>query len=578
MGIQLKKAPALLRLADDAQHVDVVGLAALDQAAGRMRQDMEVRVLERLQDALGLALARELKIAVHRPHHQIQVREHAVGQIERAVGEDIHLDAFEHPDSGQFGVEPIDFVDLQFQAPRIEAVRQAQPARMLGDRQVAQAARAGGKRHVPHAAVPIARLGMHVQIPAQIIELDQPRQLACARRLDFAAILAQFRRDVRQPDCGVHRFLRLPGDALVAAEHAVFIDFQPALLPQFAHRDIVGFRPGEIMQCRAVALLGHDAHIHLNARVQHHARARLASGQNLPDFGIGEEALHHLRGGGGGDQNIDVADSLAHAAETARQHDPPHARAPAQIIGVRVRVLRGNRELVAPRALQMRLDSLQDIELGFFAEPRQRAQPAVARRAVELLRRLHIEILVQPLHPLRPQTGNVQQIGDAGGQLAVEFFEQRASPGGGDLPDLGVEVRTDAGQLGQLAACGEARNEVKLQRLDDACRIAVGAYPERVGLLDLEQVGDFAEDPRDVGVVRCGPLHVGFPGERANERVTSPCPNPGCAPAAAPRAVPPPCSLWSGSVPRSKRHFAAPSASPCTDRALPSRPCRRTRS
>ncbi len=159
----------------------------------------------------------------------------------------------------------------------------------------------------------------------------------------------------------------------------------------------------------------------------------------------------------------------------------------------------------------MRLHALQNIELGFFAEPRQGAQSAVARRAVKLLRRLHVEILVQALHPLRPQPGNVQQIGDARGQLALEFFVQRAGPAGGDFPHLRGQIRTDAGQLGHLASRGEARSQIDLLPFDHARGIAVGADAERIGLRYLQQIGDFAEHPCDVGVVHGGRWHVWSP-------------------------------------------------------------------
>lgn len=54
MGVEFEKAAAVFCMADDAQHVDVVGLAFVDEPAAGMRQDREVGMVHRAQDALGL--------------------------------------------------------------------------------------------------------------------------------------------------------------------------------------------------------------------------------------------------------------------------------------------------------------------------------------------------------------------------------------------------------------------------------------------------------------------------------------------------------------------------------------------
>jgi hypothetical protein len=57
--VQLQEAAACGRLADDLQHVDVVGLARVDQPPERVREDGHERMIERLEDTRGLPLARE---------------------------------------------------------------------------------------------------------------------------------------------------------------------------------------------------------------------------------------------------------------------------------------------------------------------------------------------------------------------------------------------------------------------------------------------------------------------------------------------------------------------------------------
>ena len=66
-----------------------------------MREDGHTRIVERLEDALGLLRSRQIELAVHRGDHDVELGQDRVGQIEGAVLEDVHLDAREHRDSRQ---------------------------------------------------------------------------------------------------------------------------------------------------------------------------------------------------------------------------------------------------------------------------------------------------------------------------------------------------------------------------------------------------------------------------------------------------------------------------------------------
>ncbi len=169
--------------------------------------------------------------------------------------------------------------------------------------------------------------------------------------------------------------------------------------------------------------------------------------------------------------------------------------------GERVGVLRRHRQLEAARLAGMRFHRLQDVELGLFAEAGQGADAAVARRPVQLLDGLHLEVVVQRLDPLRPQAGNLQQFGDRRRQFAPQAVEQAAVAGVDDFADLGGEVVADAGQPRQVLALFQQRARLLRQFAQRARGIAVGADAERIGALDFEPVGDFLEDGGDVGVV-----------------------------------------------------------------------------
>lgn len=57
LGIDLEKTAALARGGDHPLDVDVIGIALPDQAAGRMRQDRDMAVVERADDPLRLRLS-----------------------------------------------------------------------------------------------------------------------------------------------------------------------------------------------------------------------------------------------------------------------------------------------------------------------------------------------------------------------------------------------------------------------------------------------------------------------------------------------------------------------------------------
>jgi len=67
-----------------------------------------------------------------------------------------------------------------------------------------------------------------------------------------------------------------------------------------------------------------------------------------------------------------------------------------------------------------------------------------------------------------------------------------------------VEVRTDdadAAQLGEVFARSHHRGDALRQRLDHARGLAIGAHAERIGALDVQQIGGLIEHRRDLGVV-----------------------------------------------------------------------------
>src|ERR1700752_4972288 len=80
----------------------------------------------------------------------------------------------------------------------------------------------------------------------------------------------------------------------------------------------------------------------------------------------------------------------------------------------------------------------------------------------------------------------------------------RRATGVGDFADLRREILADAGNL--LETLGvERRHRVRMIR-DDVAGVAIRADLERVFALNLEQIGDLPENPRDGCVIQAGGL------------------------------------------------------------------------
>ena len=122
---------------------------------------------------------------------------------------------------------------------------------------------------------------VHVQVAADVGQFDQLGQRAGVGPLELAPGLAQLGRKAGQVQGRVDLFLRAAGDLPLAAEHAVLVDLQSAVLGQAAQHDVVLLRAGEVLQGRAERLGRHRAQVDLHAGCQPQRHLRLAAGQDF---------------------------------------------------------------------------------------------------------------------------------------------------------------------------------------------------------------------------------------------------------------------------------------------------------
>src|ERR1019366_5365278 len=132
----------------------------------------------------------------------------------------------------------------------VEAVSDAEVFRMIRDCEVAQTAGLCGGGHLLEGVAAVRGVRMGVKISLQIGALDQSRQRPMFGRLDFAAILAQFRRNPRKTERRVYFFLRGSRETLGAAEQSVLAELQAFLLRQTPDPDALVV-PAACSDCRS---------------------------------------------------------------------------------------------------------------------------------------------------------------------------------------------------------------------------------------------------------------------------------------------------------------------------------------
>ncbi len=374
---------------------------------------------------------------------------------------------------------------------------------MLGDGAVGVTACPARAHHGLERDLPIAAVGMHVQVGAQVLELDQPGQRAGASELDLAGRLAQLGRDPGQIERPVDLLLGAPRHPLAirfAAGQAVFVERQALVDRDAPQLDVVRLAAGEIEQRRAERRARHHAHVHLEAAPELDRGFGLPLAEDVGDVGVAHERLHHRLEVRAAHQHVEVADGLAAAPEGTGDLDLLDTRDQAQALGDRLGHRPGPGEQGAAGVHRCPLERLEDLLLRLLAEAGQVAERARPRRPLEVGAARDPEPVVERAHALRSQALDVGEIDQPGRVLLLHFLVERGGAGPDQVADLLRQILADAGQPFEPALLVHLGRQRLGHLSDDARRLAVGAHPEGVGAVELEHDGDALEDPGDVGV------------------------------------------------------------------------------
>ena len=224
------------------------------------------------------------------------------------------------------------------------------------------------------------------------------------------------------------------------------------------------------------------------------------------------QCLHHLAGShslGNSRQHVQVAHGFLQPPAAAGQadlgdrfefreilDDPVHGDPRCGQPGPRA-ALAGNRNPLENRLFRLR------------AEPLQFGNHALGSRRLQSVQRFQAQVLEQHAHLLGSQARDPQHRHHASGNLFTEFIELIQLAGLDDRGDLLGQVLADPRQfLGRPLGILNQQRDGLGERLDRPRSVAVGADPERVGPLDLQEVGQVNQHSRDVRVAHASPVTI----------------------------------------------------------------------
>ena len=454
-----------------------------------------------LRDAVGALPLRD----VQRGDDPVELGQHVVGQIERAVAHDVDLAARQQLEAVERLAHAVHRLDLPAHVVGLEADAHAHAAGVVGDRHVLVSARPHGLDDIEQRVLAVAApVAVQVQVAADVRRLDELGQLVGARELQLAVVLAQLGRDRLVAEVAVDLVLvrRAEDLAALGVLDAPLRDAHAAPLGVLAHAHVVALRAREVLQQVAVALERHDAQVELDAVVGQDRGLRRAVAEHLGD----ERLLDQPRGQRGpvarGGDHVHVAHRLGAPPQRARLVGPFAGGMRAQRLQHRARELQ--RLVEAEDALarrRTRLELGEQLLLLALAEAGLALQAALARGDLELRERRDAELLPQPARGLRAEAREADDLDEALGDAPAQLLERRHGARLAQLADLRRDRVADVVELGQPALLGE-----RPDRLGGLAKAlggpAVGEHAVHDSTVQLVEIAEQVEEIGDLAIAQ----------------------------------------------------------------------------
>ena len=158
------------------------------------------------------------------------------------------------------------------------------------------------------------------------------------------------------------------------------------------------------------------------------------------------------------------------------------------------------------RVLRLHGQRLQDLLLALRPEFRERPQPLLLGRLLQLRERRHAELLPDPARGLRPEAGEAHELDDLLRNDGLAPGERAHLARLDHLDDLVLDRLPDPGEVLRLALERELRDG-PAGFPDPRRGTAVGEHLECFLALELAQVGEQLELIRELVVPRQGRCH-----------------------------------------------------------------------
>ena len=177
-AVRLDRGARLEADLEQPLEVDRVRRAMVEDAPLRVADAAHRRVPGRLRHPHRHLLARLPLPGVDGGLHPVELRQHLVGEIERAVAEDVALAPPQDAEGRDELVRGGDLFALPADPVRVEAGDDADVRRVVADRDVLVAVEvARGLRHLEHGGLAVRPGRVAVEVAADLVQLDEARRL-----------------------------------------------------------------------------------------------------------------------------------------------------------------------------------------------------------------------------------------------------------------------------------------------------------------------------------------------------------------------------------------------------------------
>jgi len=509
---------------EDGLGVVIVAVAAAEDSTSGVAEAVEEVGLDGAKESVGHRVGGEVELFVDAADDPVAGGQQVVIHVEFAILEDVDFDAREQADAVDIRVGVVNAIDMRFEAIGGHAVGDAHGLGVVGDGDVLVPEVAGGAAHLFDAVRAVGLGGVHVDVASNVARFDEIGEVASFGCFDFTVALTDFGGDVREVDgieeigfsfggerVGALRILARIGGARigrvagVGLEDAVLADLEAHFFGAAAHFDVMLFASGEVVEGSAKDVVVDEAEIDLKPIEQVDRDAGVTALDDVADLAEVDEGVGDVGGCIGGDEDIDVADSFAAAAQGAGDLESVDGIEVGEFIDQGVGSDFCGGEWRSPPVGVEPFDFFQDGLLCFGAEAAQFGDPSRFGGLAESVDGGDIELFVNFRHAFGAESLNVEEVEQSGIEFVEECVSEFAGAGVVDLAEIVGDGLPDALELFDGAGL-EPLFERFPQSRDGFGGVLEGSNSVSIIASNRQKRGDILEDASVVLIVHDGEM------------------------------------------------------------------------